>query len=151
VMRRFVAGELDVLVSTTIIESGLDISRMRIRSSLTGRTGLGWQTFISYADGWAGSNKAYAYLKCCRRVDNDGGGTETVNAINSIHRWGRGLRLRCGTWRFAGREYPGDGAERAYFCDRVRSLLPAFEAGCGAAEGGEVKPRWRRCCGWTLW
>jgi len=34
VMTRFVNGEADVLLSTTIIESGLDI-RTRTRSSLT--------------------------------------------------------------------------------------------------------------------
>ena len=87
---RFVAGDADVLVSTTIIESGLDIPTPTPSSSI-GQISSAWLTFTSCRARGSIGNKAYAYLMLPR--DLMGTARKRVSAIKQYSDLGSGFKV----------------------------------------------------------
>ena len=115
VMERFVGGKTDVLVSTTIIESGLDIPNANtIIIDRADRFGLADLYQLRGRVGRA-QHKAYAYLLLPRDMMTVGTARRRINAIKQYSGLGAGFQNcdarsrnpRCG-------KYPRDGAERSY-------------------------------------
>jgi transcription-repair coupling factor (superfamily II helicase) len=99
VMARFIAGKVDVLVCTTIIESGLDIPNANtIIIDRADRFGLADLYQLRGRVGRA-EHKAYAYLLLPREMMTIGAARKRINAIK-VQFAGRGFRLPCATWRF---------------------------------------------------
>ncbi len=62
IMVDFINGEIDVLVATTIIETGLDIQNVNT-IIIQNADHMGYLNCISYEDGWGDRGRlAYAYL-----------------------------------------------------------------------------------------
>jgi transcription-repair coupling factor (superfamily II helicase) len=103
VMTTFVNGQTDVLLSTTIIESGLDIPNANtIIIDRADRFGL---SDLYQLRGRVGRYKhqAYAYLLLPRHA---GLLTDAANASapsNNIPRLGSGFKSPCATWKSAAR------------------------------------------------
>jgi transcription-repair coupling factor (superfamily II helicase) len=93
VMHRFVAGETDVLVSTTIIESGLDIPNANTiiidRADLFGLADL-YQ--LRGRVGRAG-HKAFAYLLLPRQLLMAGEARKRISAIKQYTQLGAGFQI----------------------------------------------------------
>jgi transcription-repair coupling factor (superfamily II helicase) len=93
VMHRFVAGETDVLVSTTIIESGLDIPNANTiiidRADLFGLADL-YQ--LRGRVGRAG-HKAFAYLLLPRQLLMVGEARKRISAIKQYSQLGAGFQI----------------------------------------------------------
>ena len=66
-MVRFVTGKADILVATTIIESGLEIFRMRIRFSFIRRIAMDWRTCTNCGGAWGGTSIALTAICSWRR------------------------------------------------------------------------------------
>jgi transcription-repair coupling factor (superfamily II helicase) len=93
VMARFVAGGLDVLVCTTIIESGLDISNANtIIIDRADRFGLADLYQLRGRVGRA-EHKAYAYLLLPREMMAIGAARKRINAIKQYSSLGAGFRI----------------------------------------------------------
>lgn len=93
IMRRFVAGEIDVLVSTTIIESGLDIPNANtIIIDRADRFGLADLYQLRGRVGRA-QHKAYAYLMLPREMMMAGGARKRINAIKQYSLLGAGFKI----------------------------------------------------------
>ncbi|OAI43194.1 hypothetical protein AYO41_02500 [Verrucomicrobia bacterium SCGC AG-212-E04] len=93
VMRRFVAGEVDVLVSTTIIESGLDIPNANtILIDRADRFGLADLYQLRGRVG-RGSHKAYAYLFLPRDFLSGGEARRRIEAITQYSSLGAGFQI----------------------------------------------------------
>ncbi len=93
VMRTFVAGEADVLVATTIIESGLDIPNANtIIIDRADRFGLADLYQLRGRVGRA-QHKAYAYLMLPRDMVLAGAARKRVNAIEQYSTLGAGFRV----------------------------------------------------------
>jgi len=93
VMRRFIAGQTDVLVSTTIIESGLDIPNANtILIDRADRFGLADLYQLRGRVGRAG-HKAYAYLLLPRELMAVGDARKRVNAIKQYSELGAGFKI----------------------------------------------------------
>ncbi len=93
VMRSFVAGETDVLVSTTIIESGLDIPNANtIIIDRADRFGLADLYQLRGRVGRA-ENKAYAYLMLPPELISTGAARKRVNAIKQYSSLGAGFKI----------------------------------------------------------
>lgn len=93
VMRRFVAGEVDVLVSTTIIESGLDIPNANtILIDRADRFGLADLYQLRGRVG-RGSHKAYAYLFLPRDFLSTGEARRRIDAISQYSSLGAGFQI----------------------------------------------------------
>ena len=93
VMRQFVSGELDVLVSTTIIESGLDIPNANtIIIDRADRFGLADLYQLRGRVGRA-QNKAYAYLMLPRELMTTGEARKRINAIKQYSSLGAGFKI----------------------------------------------------------
>src|SRR5437660_4238825 len=93
VMHRFVAGEIDVLVCTTIIESGLDIPNANtIIIDRADRFGLADLYQLRGRVGRA-EHKAYAYLLLPREMMTIGGARKRINAIKQYSSLGAGFRI----------------------------------------------------------
>jgi transcription-repair coupling factor (superfamily II helicase) len=91
VMRRFVEGEIDVLISTTIIESGLDIPNANtIIIDRADRFGLADLYQLRGRVGRA-QHKAYAYLLLPRELM--GGARRRINAIKQYSGLGAGFKI----------------------------------------------------------
>ncbi len=102
VMARFVAGKIDVLVCTTIIESGLDIPNANtIIIDRADRFGLADLYQLRGRVGRA-EHKAYAYLMLPREMMTIGAARKGSTRSNSTARWAPGFESRCETSRFAG-------------------------------------------------
>ena len=81
VMQKFVSGEADVLISTTIIESGLDIPNANtIIIDRADRFGLADLYQLRGRVGRA-QHKAYAYLMLPRELMTVGEARKRINAI----------------------------------------------------------------------
>ena len=92
VMRRFVAGEADVLLSTTIIESGLDIPNANtIIIDRADRFGLADLYQLRGRVGRA-QHKAYAYLMIPRDLVHSGA-RKRINAIKQYSSLGAGFKI----------------------------------------------------------
>jgi transcription-repair coupling factor (superfamily II helicase) len=93
VMHRFVAGEIDVLVCTTIIESGLDIPNANtIIIDRADRFGLADLYQLRGRVGRA-EHKAYAYLLLPREMMTIGAARKRINAIKQYSSLGAGFRI----------------------------------------------------------
>ncbi|MEP6822389.1 MAG: transcription-repair coupling factor, partial [Chthoniobacterales bacterium] len=93
VMSRFVAGAIDVLVCTTIIESGLDIPNANtIIIDRADRFGLADLYQLRGRVGRA-EHKAYAYLLLPREMMTVGAARKRINAIKQYSSLGAGFRI----------------------------------------------------------
>jgi transcription-repair coupling factor (superfamily II helicase) len=93
VMARFVAGKIDVLVCTTIIESGLDIPNANtIIIDRADRFGLADLYQLRGRVGRA-EHKAYAYLLLPREMMSIGAARKRINAIRQYSSLGAGFRI----------------------------------------------------------
>ena len=93
VMARFVAGKIDVLVCTTIIESGLDIPNANtIIIDRADRFGLADLYQLRGRVGRA-EHKAYAYLLLPREMMTVGAARKRINAIKQYSSLGAGFRI----------------------------------------------------------
>ena len=93
VMARFVAGQIDVLVCTTIIESGLDIPNANtIIIDRADRFGLADLYQLRGRVGRA-EHKAYAYLLLPREMMTIGAARKRINAIKQYSSLGAGFRI----------------------------------------------------------
>ena len=93
VMHRFVAGRIDVLVCTTIIESGLDIPNANtIIIDRADRFGLADLYQLRGRVGRA-EHKAYAYLLLPREMMTIGAARKRINAIKQYSSLGAGFRI----------------------------------------------------------
>ncbi|HEY1581620.1 MAG TPA: transcription-repair coupling factor [Chthoniobacterales bacterium] len=93
VMERFVAGKIDVLVCTTIIESGLDIPNANtIIIDRADRFGLADLYQLRGRVGRA-EHKAYAYLLLPREMMTVGAARKRINAIQQYSSLGAGFRI----------------------------------------------------------
>ncbi|MEP7072510.1 MAG: transcription-repair coupling factor [Verrucomicrobiota bacterium] len=93
VMQRFVAGKVDVLVCTTIIESGLDIPNANtIVIDRADRFGLADLYQLRGRVGRA-EHKAYAYLLLPREMMTVGAARKRINAIKQYSSLGAGFRI----------------------------------------------------------
>jgi transcription-repair coupling factor (superfamily II helicase) len=93
VMARFVVGKIDVLVCTTIIESGLDIPNANtIIIDRADRFGLADLYQLRGRVGRA-EHKAYAYLLLPREMMTIGAARKRINAIKQYSSLGAGFRI----------------------------------------------------------
>jgi transcription-repair coupling factor (superfamily II helicase) len=93
VMRRFVDGEIDVLISTIIIESGLDIPNANtIIIDRADRFGLADLYQLRGRVGRA-QHKAYAYLMLPRELMGVGAARRRINAIKQYSGLGAGFKI----------------------------------------------------------
>ncbi len=93
VMARFIAGKTDVLVCTTIIESGLDIPNANtIVIDRADRFGLADLYQLRGRVGRA-EHKAYAYLMLPREMMTVGAARKRINAIKQYSSLGAGFRI----------------------------------------------------------
>src|SRR5258708_26212471 len=93
VMQRFVAGKIDVLVCTTIIESGLDIPNANtIIIDRADRFGLADLYQLRGRVGRA-EHKAYAYLLLPRELMSIGAARKRINAIKQYSSLVAGFRI----------------------------------------------------------
>jgi transcription-repair coupling factor (superfamily II helicase) len=93
VMERFVAAKIDVLVCTTIIESGLDIPNANtIIIDRADRFGLADLYQLRGRVGRA-EHKAYAYLLLPREMMTVGAARKRINAIKQYSSLGAGFRI----------------------------------------------------------
>ena len=93
VMHRFVTGRIDVLVCTTIIESGLDIPNANtIIIDRADRFGLADLYQLRGRVGRA-EHKAYAYLLLPRELMTVGAARRRINAIRQYSSLGAGFRI----------------------------------------------------------
>jgi len=93
VMARFVSGKIDVLVCTTIIESGLDIPNANtIVIDRADRFGLADLYQLRGRVGRA-EHKAYAYLMLPREMMTVGAARKRINAIKQYSSLGAGFRI----------------------------------------------------------
>jgi transcription-repair coupling factor (superfamily II helicase) len=93
VMARFVAGKIDILVCTTIIESGLDIPNANtIIIDRADRFGLADLYQLRGRVGRA-EHKAYAYLLLPREMMSVGAARKRINAIKQYSSLGAGFRI----------------------------------------------------------
>jgi transcription-repair coupling factor (superfamily II helicase) len=93
VMARFIAGQVDVLVCTTIIESGLDIPNANtIIIDRADRFGLADLYQLRGRVGRA-EHKAYAYLLLPREMMTIGAARKRINAIKQYSSLGAGFRI----------------------------------------------------------
>jgi len=93
VMHRFVSGDTDVLVSTTIIENGLDIPNANtIIIDRADRFGLADLYQLRGRVGRA-QHKAYAYLLLPREMMTVGAARRRINAIKQYSGLGAGFKI----------------------------------------------------------
>ena len=93
VMARFIAGKIDVLVCTTIIESGLDIPNANtIIIDRADRFGLADLYQLRGRVGRA-EHKAYAYLLLPREMMTLGAARKRISAIKQYSSLGAGFRI----------------------------------------------------------
>ncbi len=93
VMHRFVSGQADVLISTTIIESGLDIPNANtIIIDRADRFGLADLYQLRGRVGRA-QNKAYAYLMLPREMLTVGEARKRIQAIKQYSSLGAGFKI----------------------------------------------------------
>jgi transcription-repair coupling factor (superfamily II helicase) len=93
VMQRFVQGKADVLISTTIIESGLDIPNANtIIIDRADRFGLADLYQLRGRVGRA-QHKAYAYLMLPRELMTVGEARKRINAIKQYSSLGAGFKI----------------------------------------------------------
>ena len=132
VMHRFVNGETDVLVATTIIESGLDIPNANtIVIDRADRFGLADLYQLRGRVG-RGEHKAYAYLMLPRDLLTVGEARKRINAIKQYSSLGAGFKIALRDLEIRGcGQYPRAGPERPSDRRGLRPVLPVTAAGGG--------------------
>ncbi len=135
VMQRFVAGKIDVLVCTTIIESGLDIPNANtIIIDRADRFGLGGS--LSAAGPRRSRRTQSLCLPPSPARDDDGRRGAQADQRHPAIQFVRGgfphRNARPGDSRRG--QHPRHRAKRSHCRGRVRPLLPAVEAGRRATE-----------------
>ncbi len=152
VMARFVAGKIDVLVCTTIIESGLDIPNANtIIIDRADRFGLADLYQLRGRVGRA-EHKAYAYLLLPREMMTVGAARKRINAIKQYSSLGAGFRI-------AMRDLEIRGAGSILGTQQSGHIVAVgFDLYCQLLETGRrrsskaknTRPASRSRCGWTL-
>lgn len=142
VMMRFVAGETDVLVATTIIESGLDIPRANtIIIDRADRFGL---ADLYQLRGRVGRSqtKAYAYLLLPRHLMIEADARKRVSAIKQYSHLGAGFKVAMrdleirGAGNILGTEQSGHATAIGFelYCQLLKETLAKM-------KGEKVPPR----------
>ncbi len=141
VMHQFVSGAADVLISTTIIESGLDIPNANtIIIDRADRFGLADLYQLRGRVGRA-QHKAYAYLLLPRDMMTQGEARRRINAIKQYSSLGAGFKIAMRDLEIRGAgKYPRHRAERPHHQHRLRPLLRAAQASHRQSQGGESAP-----------
>jgi transcription-repair coupling factor (superfamily II helicase) len=143
VMKRFVEGEADVLVSTTIIESGLDIPNANtIIIDRADRFGL---ADLYQLRGRVGRSrqKAYAYLMLPRDMMMVGEARRRVQAIRQYSQLGAGFRIAMrdleirGAGNLLGTAQSGQIAAVGFdlYCRMLRQAVGRMKGGASGVEG----------------
>lgn len=142
VMRRFVDGEADVLVCTTIIESGLDIPNANtIIIDRADRFGLADLYQLRGRVG-RGRQKAYAYLMLPREMMAAGDARRRVQAIRQYSQLGAGFRIAMrdleirGAGNLLGTAQSGHIAAVGFdlYCRMLRQAVDRIKVGDAAAS-----------------
>ena len=135
VMARFIAGKTDVLVCTTIIESGLDIPNANtIIIDRADQFGLADLYQLRGRVGRA-EHKAYAYLLLAARNDDSRRRAQADQRHQAIQLVRGGFSHRHARSRDPRRrQHPWHSPERPHHGCRFRSVLSVAQAGGGAAE-----------------
>jgi transcription-repair coupling factor (superfamily II helicase) len=137
VMAKFVAGSLNVLVTTTIIESGIDIpSANTIIINRADRFGLAELYQIKGRVGRS-RQKAYAYLLTPAEEALSDVARIRLRAIQELSELGAGFRIAAQDLETRGRQPSGQTAIGAHCGRRYRPLYPDD----GRGHGGDP---WRR-------
>ena len=146
VMKRFVEGQADVLVSTTIIESGLDIPNANtIIIDRADRFGLADLYQLRGRVG-RGRQKAYAYLMLPRDMMMVGEARRRVQAIRQYSQLGAGFRIAMrdleirGAGNLLGTAQSGQIAAVGFdlYCRMLRQAVARMKG--EAAGSGELDP-----------
>ena len=121
VMLDFVSGKDDVLVCTTIIESGLDIPNANT-IIIDDATASGWRSFTSCAGAWAAAPSApmpTCSTKAISRMTDEA--QQRLEAIHEANELGAGFRIAMRDLEIRG---AGDllGASRAAISPRSASI-----------------------------
>ena len=141
VMRRFVAGEADVLLSTTIIESGLDIPNANtIIIDRADRFGLADLYQLRGRVGRA-QHKAYAYLMIPRDL-MQGSARKRISAIKQYSSLGAGFKIAMrdleirGAGNILGTQQSGHIVAIGFdlYCQLLKQAI-------GKLRGEKVRPR----------
>ena len=138
VMSKFLAGEFDVLVSTMIIESGLDLPNVNTILINRGDTfGLA-QLYQLRGRVGRSARKAYAYLLVPPYHAITEQAQKRLKAMEEFEDLGSGYQLALRDLEIRGRgEPPRGGAARLHHQRRLRALLPApRRGGARAARRG---------------
>jgi len=144
VMRRFVEGAADVLVSTTIIESGLDIPNANtIIIDRADRFGLADLYQLRGRVG-RGPQKAYAYLMLPRDLMMAGEARRRVQAIRQYSQLGAGFRIAMrdleirGAGNLLGTAQSGHIAAVGFdlYCRMLREAVERMKGGEGSTAPG---------------
>ncbi len=142
VMHKFVSGEADVLISTTIIESGLDIPNANtIIIDRADRFGLADLYQLRGRVGRA-QHKAYAYLMLPREMMTQGEARKRINAIKQYSQLGAGFKIAMrdleirGAGNILGTQQSGHIISIGF--DLYCSLL---KQAVGSLKGENVRPR----------
>ena len=94
VWRQLMEQEIDILVCTTIIETGVDVLQLSIPSSSKMPTGWAFPSSTSSGAGSAArSRRAYAYFTFQRGKVLTEVATKRLNAIREFTRFGSGFRI----------------------------------------------------------
>ena len=100
IMYHFINGEIDVLVSTTIIETGLDISNVNT-IIIHDADQMGLSQLYQLRGRVGRSNRtAYAFLMYRRNKMLKEVAEKRLHAIREFTDLGSGFRSPCGIWRF---------------------------------------------------
>ena len=149
VMKRFVEGDADVLVSTTIIESGLDIPNANtIVIDRADRFGLADLYQLRGRVGRA-RHKAYAYLMLPRDMMMVGEARRRVQAIRQYSQLGAGFRIAMrdleirGAGNLLGTAQSGHIAAVGFdlYCRMLRQAVDRMKGDPAAVTGGSLEEK----------
>ena len=149
VMKRFVEGDADVLVSTTIIESGLDIPNANtIVIDRADRFGLADLYQLRGRVG-RGRQKAYAYLMLPRDMMMVGEARRRVQAIRQYSQLGAGFRIAMrdleirGAGNLLGTAQSGHIAAVGFdlYCRMLRQAVDRMKGDPAAVTGGSLEEK----------
>ncbi len=142
VMHRFVAGDADVLVCTTIIESGIDIPNANtIIIDRADRFGLADLYQLRGRVGRAG-HKAYAILMLPRDLLATGDARKRINAIRQYTALGSGFKIAMrdleirGAGNLLGTQQSGHIAAVGFdlYCKLLKQSVARLKGGAGAGR-----------------
>ena len=145
-MARFIAGKTDVLVCTTIIESGLDIPNANtIIIDRADQFGLADLYQLRGRVGRA-EHKAYAYLLLPREMMTIGAARKRISAIKQYSSLGAGFRIAMRDLEIRGAgSILGHRAKRPHHNGGFRLVLSVAQAGSRAVK--RTKNRTPAGCG----